>query len=153
MPGGRPAKPLERKRKTGRAPGRDSGGRKLPEVAQVVALPMAGDAPEPPLELGLAGRELWGRVWAAGISWISPDSDWDAAVRACRLKDAEAAMAECLATTRQPEYARAFVAISKELGAALGVLGFDPSARSRLGVAEVRRESALDELLRRKAAQ
>jgi hypothetical protein len=66
MPGGRPAKPLERKRKTGRAPGRDSGGRKLPEVAQVVALPMAGDAPEPPVELGLAGRELWSRVWACG---------------------------------------------------------------------------------------
>jgi hypothetical protein len=62
-------------------------------------------------------------------------------------------MSECLATTRQPEYARAFVAISKELGAALGVLGFDPSARSRLGVAEVRAASTLDKLLMQRKAQ
>lgn len=39
MPGGRPPKPLEQRRRTGRAPGRDSGGRKLPDLASVTALP------------------------------------------------------------------------------------------------------------------
>lgn len=39
MPGGRPPKPLEQRRRTGRSPGRDSGGRKLPELASVTALP------------------------------------------------------------------------------------------------------------------
>lgn len=39
MPGGRPPKPLEQKRRTGRGPGRDSGGRPLPPIASVTALP------------------------------------------------------------------------------------------------------------------
>jgi P27 family predicted phage terminase small subunit len=36
---GRPPKPLEQRRRTGRSPGRDSGGRPLPNVASVTALP------------------------------------------------------------------------------------------------------------------
>jgi hypothetical protein len=39
MAGGRPPKPLEQRRRTGRSPGRDSGGRPLPDGATVTALP------------------------------------------------------------------------------------------------------------------
>jgi P27 family predicted phage terminase small subunit len=53
---GRPSKPLEVKRKTGRSPGRDSGGRKLPEGASVTALPGASDVPPAPGELVTSGR-------------------------------------------------------------------------------------------------
>jgi P27 family predicted phage terminase small subunit len=49
MPGGRPPKPVEQKERTGRAPGRDSGGRKLPET--VVELPTADGVPDPPADL------------------------------------------------------------------------------------------------------
>lgn len=35
---GRPSKPLERKRRTGRSPGRDAGGRKLPAPADTAAV-------------------------------------------------------------------------------------------------------------------
>ena len=59
MTAGRPRKPIEQKRKTGRTPNTDSGGRKLPEVASVTILPMADGIPTPPMDLGIAGRELW----------------------------------------------------------------------------------------------
>lgn len=47
-------KPLEQKRRTGRAPGRDSGGRKLPEPGTLHALPGAAEAPPVPAELRTA---------------------------------------------------------------------------------------------------
>jgi hypothetical protein len=39
------------------------------------------------------------------------------------------------------------VALSKSLTEALSAIGFNPTARARLGVAEVRRQSALEALL------
>jgi hypothetical protein len=41
--------------------------------------------------------------------------------------------------------------LDKQVINSYSLLGFSPSDRSRLGVAEVRKESKLDELLRRKA--
>ena len=38
-------------------------------------------------------------------------------------------------------------AIDNQITSQLGLLGFNPSQRSRLGVAEVQRESALDRLI------
>jgi P27 family predicted phage terminase small subunit len=48
---GRPPKPLEQKRRTGRTPGRDSGGRELPKPAAVAQLPGVGKTPDVPDEL------------------------------------------------------------------------------------------------------
>ena len=45
---------------------------------------------------------------------------------------------------------RALVAVQKSLSDALSTLGFDPTARSRLGLAEVKRASKLDELRARR---
>jgi hypothetical protein len=42
---------------------------------------------------------------------------------------------------------RLLVHINKSFVDALSALGFDPTSRSRLGVAEVKRVSALDELI------
>ena len=41
--------------------------------------------------------------------------------------------------------------LDKQITNAYSLLGFTPSDRSRLGVAEVKKESKLDELMRRKA--
>lgn len=147
---GRPPKPLEQKRRTGRTTKTDSGGRKLPELAQVTALPMAKDVPEPPADLGLEGRALWEKAWSSAITWLSPDSDWTEVVEACSLADDVAAARRRYRATTDPGDARAVVALSKQLTEALSVLGFNPTARSRLGVAEVKRASALDELLARR---
>lgn len=153
MPAGRPAKPLERKRRTGRSPGRDSGGRKLPEVAAVVALPMADGTPDAPDDFGVAARALWEQAWTRGAVWITPATDMQAVVHACRLADDLAVARERYRATRDPSDGKMVDGFHKSLQAAFGVLGFDPSARSRLGIAEVRKDSRLDELLARRKAQ
>lgn len=150
---GRPPKPLEQKRRSGRTPSTDSGGRPLPEPATVVALPMAAGVPDSPIDFGLEARRLWERVWAAGITWISPDSDIEAAEQACRLADDIEIARDRYRATRDPGDGRLVVQFSKALADALGSLGFDPASRSRLGVAEVKRASALDELIARRATR
>lgn len=147
---GRPPKPMEQKRRTGRTPGTDSGGRKLPEPAQVVALPMAAGTPDPPLDFGLEATRMWTRAWGSAITWLSPDSDMEAVEQACRLVDDVAVARERYRATRDPADLRAMVAVTKLLQEALSTLGFDPTARSRLGLAEVKRVSKLDELRARR---
>lgn len=148
---GRPPKPLEQKRRTGRSSGRDSGGRKLPEIAEVVSLPAASaGGPEPPTDLLLDGRRLWTRAWDTAITWLSPASDMEAVEQACRLADDIATARERFRATRDPADGRLVVALHKELASALSALGFDPTARSRLGVAEVKRASALEDLIARR---
>jgi hypothetical protein len=103
------------------------------------------------MDFGLDARRLWERVWGDGITWISPASDMEAAEQACRLADdVEIARARYRAT-RDPSDGRMVVQFSKALTDALSALGFDPTSRSRLGVAEVKRASALDELIARRA--
>lgn len=148
-PRGRPPKPIEVKRRTGRTPSTDSGGRKLPEITNVVALPMADGMPDYPNELEEAGRELWRRLWQDGITWISPKTDMQAAEEACRAADDVAAARRRYRATTDPKDASALVALGKRLDDALSQLGFNPTARSRLGVAEVTRVSKLDALRRR----
>lgn len=146
----RPPKPLEQKRMTGRHPGVDSGGRKLPEVASVVALPMADGIPDPPGDLLLDGQRLWSRAWGAAITWLSPDSDMETVEQACRLADDLAAARKRYRATTDPSDGRLVVQLSKSMADALSSLGFDPTARSRLGVAEVKRASALENLIARR---
>lgn len=152
MPPGRPPKPLEQKRRTGRSPGRDSGGRKLPEAGALVAMPMAEGVPEPPLDFGLEARRLWERAWSEAIHWLSPASDMEVVEQACRLVDDVAVARERYRATRDPGDLRGLVAVQKLLHEALSALGFDPTARSRLGLAEVKRASKLDELRARRSA-
>lgn len=149
----RPPKPLEQKRLTGRSPGRDSGGRKLPEVSTVVALPMADGVPDPPSDLLLDGRRLWDRAWGAAITWLSPDSDMETVEQACRLADDVAAARKRYRATTDPSDGRLVVQLSKSLADALSALGFDPTSRSRLGVAEVKRASALEQLIATRQAR
>lgn len=108
---------------------------------------MAEDIPEPPIELGLPGTQLWKRAWAKAITWLSPDTDWDAVTNACLLADDLAIARERYHATRDPADGRAVVSLSKEFTSALSVLGFDPTSRSRLGVAEVKKMSALETLI------
>ena len=116
---GRPSKPLERKRLSGRSADRDSGGRKLPDPSNVTQLPGAASAPPVPAELvtdadaescwlyrGRArvdndpnpceaclanpGVESWNRLWEAAKSWLSVKTDIDLVVRLCKARIDEA---------------------------------------------------------------
>ena len=146
---GRPPKPLEIKRRTGRTPGTDTGGRKLPELANIVHLPQADGMPDFPRDLDEPGQDLWRRIWQDGITWISPKTDLQAAEEACRAADDVAAARRRYRATTDPKDAGALVSLGKRLDDALSQLGFNPTARSRLGVAEVTRVSKLDALRRK----
>jgi P27 family predicted phage terminase small subunit len=187
VPGGRPPKPLEQKRRTGRSPGRDSGGRKLPTGATVTELPGVDKPPPVPDDLETAkrasscpyrdrssgddcviclaehGREAWNRLWTAGRTWLSPQTDWDIMVDLCQGYDEEAHHRHVLAEdgayvkgqrgglVAHPAQAmlRAVVA---EMSRLRGLCGFTPSDRGRLGVGEVKKgTSPLEELLSRRA--
>lgn len=145
-PRGRPPKPIEQKRRTGRTADTDSGGRKLTPTNSVVALPMADNIPDPPADFGLDARRLWARAWDSAITWLSPHSDMESVEQTCRLVEDIAIARERYRATRDPGDLRALVAVQKLLQESLSLLGFDPTARSRLGLAEVKRVSKLDEL-------
>lgn len=138
---------MELKRATGRTPGRDSGGRKLNELSVVTALPMADKTPEPPAMLQADGLNLWNRIWDNAITWLSPVSDMNAIENACKLADVVSASRVKYMATLESADARAYVAVNKSFTDALASLGFDPVSRSRLGVAEVKKMSALEQLV------
>lgn len=186
MPGGRPPKPIEQRRRSGRSPGRDSGGRKLPELAVVTALPGADGVPPVPDELKTASRSgqcpdrnrdsgsctvcsaeagvaAWRRLWTAGQSWLSPQTDIDILVMLCRAYDEEAHHQRVLEEDgRYVKGQRGGLVAHPAVAMLRGVqdritkwsslCGFTPSDRGRLGVGEIKRgETELEELLRRRA--
>lgn len=150
---GRPPKPAEIKRATGRTPGTDSGGRKLAELSVVTTLPMADRTPPPPAGLGTAGLELWNNAWSTAITWLSPDSDFRAIEHAANVADDLAAARAKYRATLEATDGRVLVSLNKSYADALSALGFDPVSRSRLGVAEVKRVSALDQLIANRQKQ
>jgi hypothetical protein len=132
---------IKRKRGTARA---DRG---VPSASSVVALPMAEGVPDCPEDFGLAARGLWARVWQTGITWISPLSDIEAAEQTCRLADDLEVARRRYRVTSDPADGRMVATFDGSLASALSRLGFDPAARTRLGVAEVKRQSKLEELI------
>jgi phage terminase small subunit len=149
---GRRPKPLEQKRRTGRTPGTDSGGRPLPKLSEVSVLPQARETPPYPEELDDQGRQLWDRAWSAAITWLSPDSDLESVKHAAILADEFAFAVAEYHRTHNSKDGMVMVAASKAFTSALADIGFNPTARARLGVAEVKRVSALEDLVNKRAS-
>lgn len=157
-----PPVPTEIKRRRG-----NPGKRKLPSRSETVALVPADGIPPVPLTLGQHGRAYWDRAWRAAQAWLSPHLDIIAVESVCHLVDEIAEMRSTIAkdgmTLAEPVVTPAGMVVGekktphpliKELRAAekqlqswLSTLGFDPTARSRLGLAEVKRQSALQQLI------
>ena len=158
-PAGRPAKPIEAHRLAGN-----------PSKKQLPAAPLPGEGltgiegvPTPP-ELNDAGLELWNRVWTAGRSWLSPDVDFQLIRMLCeaqdehediRLKIASGEIERFYTTANGQMVTHPLVTqlgnLRAQMTAWLAAIGFSPSDRSRLGLAEVRVRDELDELQRRRA--
>lgn len=151
---GRPAKPVEQKRRLG-----NPGKRALPEPASVAALPALVD--ETPASLGEAGRELWTAVTAAGKAWLAP-SDHPMLQMLCELADRRETFLQSLAVhgplIERPGDGHL---VANPVGAMLATtekqmvhiaasLGLTPADRSRLGVAEVKARNAFEEMLARR---
>jgi P27 family predicted phage terminase small subunit len=153
MPAGRPPTPTERKRRLG-----NPGKRALPETSNVVALPpVADDTPE---HLGPAGGAVW-RLVVDQCKWLA-ETDRPALVVVCekfdrrqnfmvRLESSE----PVLYTDKGYAYANPLVGmlstLETEIVKLLAALGMTPTDRTRLGVAEVKAKSTLEQLLERKA--
>lgn len=138
------SKPLEQKRRTG-----NPGKRKLPDVV-VELRPANLDDLEPPTHLGDAGRFVWAKAWHSGITWLSPDSDMATVIAACELADARDKARERYLVTGEPKDATSFVRLDERYQKTLSLMGFSPSDRSRLGLAEVKRVSKLEQLRARR---
>ncbi|CCB74965.1 MULTISPECIES: phage terminase small subunit P27 family [Streptomycetaceae] len=154
MPAGRPPTPTERKRRTG-----NPGKRQLPEP--VVQLAAVAAIPAAPGTLGEAGRTAWDRLWTAGQAWLSPTTDLDVLTRLCEAHDEREAMRDQVAADgymvpgsmgqmRAHPLLSEIRAVESQITKYESLCGFTPTDRARLGYAEVRRASKLDELIARR---
>ena len=137
-----PPKPNELKRKQG-----NPGKRPLPAVASVIALPMAPEPPTPPRPLGQEGLKLWNRIWDHGKTWISPTSDIELVTLLCESMDERTQLRLTVLRGSDWRDRVALRSLESQLISMLSALGLNPVDRTRLGVAEVQRVSALDQLL------
>jgi hypothetical protein len=138
-----PPKPIEKKRQLG-----NPGKRALPEPEVVL---WAGSV-DPPEALGKAGLALWSKVFDEGEIWISPRLDVTLLERVCRALDRVVTLERLF---DEDPTDRAIVMSLNEteklIFSGLGLLGFSPADRARLGLAEVKRRSKVAELEEMKA--
>lgn len=154
MPGP-PRKPNEVKRAQG-----NPGQKKLPSLATVVNLPRVSIAPP---HLTPAMQDLWDDI-RDRATWIA-ETDSTALLLLCEKFDRRAeliakleASDHVLFTDKGYAYANPLVGmistIENEIFKILSSLGLTPSDRSKLGIAEVKKQSALDDLIaKRKSAK
>lgn len=158
-PAGRPAKPVESHRAAGNPSKKNLPAAPMPGEG----LPGMSNIPTPPV-LGDAGLELWVRIWNAGRSWLSPDVDFQLIRMLCeaqdeheliRLKIQSGEIERYYTTANGQMVTHPMVTqlgnLRAQMTAWLAAIGFSPSDRSRLGLAEVRVRDELDELQRRRA--
>ena len=146
MQPGRPSKPVEQKRLLG-----NPGKRALPDQSTITLIPMAEVAPEPTRPLLKYGKELWDKVWDTGINWISPNTDTELLLMTCEMIDERWNLRVQVMTNNDPKDRRGLRELDKAIVSNLSLLGFSPSDRSRLGLAEVKKMSKLEEIMAKKA--
>jgi hypothetical protein len=142
-PRGRPPKPVEEKRRLG-----NPGKRPLPD--NVTVLPAAAAPPAPLRELGPAGLQTWERIWGRAIHWLSPDSDIDFVQLLCEAIDERDALRVQVLRDGDARDRRALRNLEAQIMSGLSALGFTPTDRARMGLAEVKVASKLEEIIARK---
>lgn len=82
MPGGRPPKPTELKRKLG-----NPGKRALPAAPSGQPVAPGGLAPTAPTGLKRHGKAAWARYWTVGAPWLNATTDVAIVTRLCQAYD------------------------------------------------------------------
>ena len=143
MPKGRPAKPIEQKRAIGTL-----RNDRLPN--QPIQVFQPGTPPEPPRDLGDEGLKFWEQVFTAA-PWISHRTDLTLVTLTAELIDErETLRALVMSQPELPRLRSGLRELEKSLVSYLALMGLTPSDRSRLGFAEIKKESKLEELIRRR---
>lgn len=130
---GRPPKPVEQKRRAG-----NPGRRPLPDGSALAAVPAADVAP---VELDVA--DTIAGVFAAGSHWLAATDVTALALLRESLEERQSLRDAVLAGHGDRKELRA---LDKQVVELLSALGFDPAARSRLGLAEVKAATKLEQL-------
>ena len=136
---GNPPKPTELKRKLGN-PGRG----KLPDPAQLMQIPGGYVAPLRPLEW--AGQQLWDSVFKHGELWVSNRTDVHFLMLTCEQLDRREDLKAKIEETQDWHMYKQLNDLERMIAINLGLLGFTPADRTRLGLAEVKARSKLEEL-------
>lgn len=152
-PTGRPPKPIEAHRRAG-----NPSKKHLPEPARIVL--MTDKPPRAPQGLQKTGKRLWRTLWTEAGAWIAP-SDTPLVVMVCEGADEREELRSLIAehgrtfSTKtgyvqvRPEVQQLRV-LESQLTTWLSMLGLSPSDRARLGLAEVRRVTHLEDLRARR---
>ena len=138
-----PAKPLELKRALG-----NPGKQKLPSIDKTVSLSSGRVEPHQPLDW--AGELLWNRVFGAGQTWISPQTDVELLLMTCKQLDRQVVLERMF--VEKPEdfhVSRQLLELENAIVRNLGLLGLTVDARSKLGLAEIKAESKMEQLRKR----
>lgn len=142
---GRPVMPIEQKRLKGTL--RPS---RVPSGSALIGSVSPVQAPECPEGLSPSGQEFWALAW--GTAWISQTTDLVLVRMACEGLSERDTLRELVISEPQNFRARTSLReLDKQLISQLALLGFSPSDRARLGLTEVKKESKLEDLMRRKA--
>jgi hypothetical protein len=137
-----PPRPTEVKRKLG-----NPGKRAMPSLASVAALPAADGVPTPLRPLLPEGERLWGRVWGEGAVWLSPNTDIELVqLLAETMDEREGLRAYVMSGDGEWRDRVALRSLDDQIKSMLSALGFTPADRTRMGVAEVRAVSKLEQL-------
>ena len=139
-----PPKPIEQKRKLG-----NPGKRALPNEQTTIALPSGYVDPPRPLEF--AGQQLWDAAFKHGGTWISSTTDIPLLTMTCEQLDRrEQLRSELVEKGLDRALIMSLNETEKLISSNLGLLGFSPADRTRLGLAEVKTQSKLQELMAKK---
>ena len=138
-----PAKPLEVKRALG-----NPGRRPLPDVQATVSLVAGRIEPHQPLDW--AGMLLWNRVFNAGQTWISPQTDVELLLLTCKQLDRQVLIERQFAEKPEDFHIhRQLLDLESAIVTNLGKLGLTVDARSKLGLAEIKAETKMEQLRNR----
>jgi hypothetical protein len=93
--------------------------------------------------------KLWTRAWSLANTWLSPQTDIEVLLLTCEALDERTELRKLVAADPADRFARGSLrALNKEILDTLGRLGFTPTDRARLGVAEVKVEDDLEKFRR-----
>jgi hypothetical protein len=112
---------------------------------------MVSEIPQPSRPLLKYGQELWEKVWSMGATWISVNTDSELLLMTCEMIDERWNLRVKVMQTDDPRLRRGLRELDRQIVSNLSLLGFTPADRSKLGVAEVKAVSKLEELMLRKA--
>lgn len=94
---------------------------------------------------------MWDRVWTIAQTWVSPASDIELVQLLCEAIDERVSLRSDVLAGSDWRDRVALRNLESSITSMLGSLGFTPVDRTRMGVAEIRRESKLDQLRARRA--